>query len=452
MCLRYLHIANNIRFSSWRSLINRLFISTEMTEAAEKQAGQQRESKTDNPVKFEQTRDQRRTYLPPEQTRDQRLKYPPPEQSRDQRHKYPFPEQIRDQRLKYPFPEQTRDQRLKYPFPEQTRDQRLKYPPPEQTRHQRLTNQQPKQIRDQRLKYTSLKSEQTPDQRLNYPSLTFEQMPDQRLKYPSLTSEKMEKLEKHFQHIISNAQVDFANQEIQDIQKAVYTMLERIRIRVNRRDIFNIARIQPCGSMAEKTSIWKYSRYYVPSNEYLEFDFLARLENAIEKCDDQTEENNCQCCIRIVNQHVELEQLRHYYNSGYDFNASSLKRQGKRMISTLFLKEINYCLAYACDCLSIRCDKHESGILNFSLKIRPSAVKRKHGCDECTVDMSTGTLHINTAITIDQGSPGPTNCSLIFLWTSKSNRLSTQDKQLLQKPQPISSLPILLIFCLQWNP
>ena len=69
------------------------------------------------------------------------------------------------------------------------------------------------------------------------------------------TSTQREKLEEFFQHITSKAPVDFTNCQIKDVQNAVYTMLERIRTRVNSRGIFNINRIVPSGSAAEQTSI-----------------------------------------------------------------------------------------------------------------------------------------------------------------------------------------------------
>ena len=113
----------------------------------------------------------------------------------------------------------------------------------------------------------------------------------------------------------------------------------------------------------------------------------------------------------------------------------------KRKISDLFLSEINYCLTSPCDCLSLQCDKDVIGLSKISLQ--PSSVEYNHGCGECTVDMPTGTLHVNTEININQYFlGGPNKCSLIFQWISKAKSLSAPDKDLLQEPQPISSLPI----------
>ena len=114
------------------------------------------------------------------------------------------------------------------------------------------------------------------------------------------------------------------------------------------------------------------------------------------------------------------------------------------MISDLFLKEINYSLTASCACLSLQCYINQDGVYNILL--RPSSVEHNHECGECTVDMSTGTLHVNTEIYIDQQSFGPNKCSLIFQWTSKTKTLSAPDKLLLQKPQPISSMPIFIDF------
>ena len=249
------------------------------------------------------------------------------------------------------------------------------------------------------------------------------------------TSTQREKLEEFFHHITSNASVDYSNQEIKDIQNAVPIMLEKIRMRVNRRGIFDIDRIVPSGSMAEQTSLWKYE----DRNHHLEFDFLSVLKNTIKQCEKKTSRKHCQGCITLVKPPVKLERLEQYHNKD-EFSAGNLKN--KNVISDLFLNEINYCLTSSCDCLSLQCDKDSLGY--YKISFRPSSVEHNHGCCECTVDMSTGTLHVNTEKDIIQHSGGPNNCSLIFQWISKTKILSAPDQLLLQKP--ISSLPIYIDF------
>ena len=97
-----------------------------------------------------------------------------------------------------------------------------------------------------------------------------------------------------FQHIISNASIDFNKREIHDIQTAVNKMLQKIRTRVNRRQIFNITSVIPTGSVIEQSSIWKF---HFDGQNYHEFDFLAWLENSIQQCEYQDAQNKCQGCI-----------------------------------------------------------------------------------------------------------------------------------------------------------
>ena len=244
----------------------------------------------------------------------------------------------------------------------------------------------------------------------------------------ALIPEKKKKLEEFFHHIITNAPVDITNREIQDIQNAVFTMLEKIRTKVNSRGIFNIDRIVPGGSMNEKTAIWKF---YMGDN-YLEFDFLAVLKNAVKQSENQISRQFCQGCITIPKPPVELERLGQHYNRD-EFSAESLKN--KDVISNLFLIEINHCLTSSCDCLSLQCDKDDIG--HYKISLRPSSVEHNHGCGECTVGMPTGTLHANTKIDINYDSKidNPCKCSLIFQWTSKTKTLSAPDMLMLKRSQ-----------------
>ena len=263
----------------------------------------------------------------------------------------------------------------------------------------------------------------------NEPIVQSEQN-QEREKYKPLKAEQNAKLDEFFQNIISKASLDFTNKELKDLEQAVYTMLERIRTRVNERGIFNIARIVKSGSMAEQSSLWKHD--YV-GKQFLEFDCLAVLGNIVDQCEDQSARNNCLGCITILNPPVQLEHLRQYYQEEDRYNADALKY--KRRISELFLNEINFCLTLSCDCLSL-----DNG--QFDLSFLSTSVDLKNGCRLCTVNMPTGTLKVNTESLIDKDFTGLARCSLVFLWTSKAQSLSTRDDWLLQEPKIITSLPI----------
>ena len=247
---------------------------------------------------------------------------------------------------------------------------------------------------------------------------------------PGITTYQQRALTGIFQHIISNASVDFENNELQDIQKAVFIMLTRLKKRVNSRGIFTIANIVPTGSMEEKTSLWKFLNYC-----YLEFDFLANLESSIKQCKSLFARNGCGC-IKIVNPPVKYKHLAQYYNREDGFDAETIK--DKEVISDLFLKEINHCVTSSCDCLSLKWDIGRSG--GYNISFQPESLEsQSHGCDACTVDMTSGTLSVNKDITNDRASPN--KCSLILLWTSKARSLLAPDELLLRKRE-ITSLPI----------
>ena len=253
------------------------------------------------------------------------------------------------------------------------------------------------------------------------------------------TAEQKYKLNLFFKRIYSKASVDFSSAEIQDIQYAVYQLLERIKTKVNERGIFNIRRIVSSGRMAENTSIWKYD--INADNHYLEFDFLADLRT--RTCiAPEINPNDCQAC-RKVYPPVDFVQLGRLYGNTREYNARTPKDAALN-ISQLFLTEINCCLTSLCDCLSpLNTKMNDNKILS-----RPAYSESEHiaGCGVCTVDMPTGTLSVNTEIPIVQNFDDPNGCSLIFLWTSKAESLSAPNKLLLHRPQRITSLPIYVDF------
>ena len=255
------------------------------------------------------------------------------------------------------------------------------------------------------------------------------------------------KLNQFFDHIVYNIFIDFDKQEMKDIQSAVLTMLERIVERLNKRGVFNISSIYKCGSTAEKTSIWKFDdRDETP---FIEFDFVATLRDFVEDLNAAEEENvynkrwDCPGCIGIFLPPVEIKQLQqHYPRKDGVYNNDTLK--DKRTITNLFLKEINWCLTSSCNCLSITFKQNEWD--HYEIRFQPTSYHPIPDCDKCFVDMSTGTLRVNTTISIKQGTKHPNRCSLVFLWTSKARTLAAPDKFMLNETQHVTSLPIYVDF------
>ena len=231
--------------------------------------------------------------------------------------------------------------------------------------------------------------------------------------------------------------IDYNNQEIQDIQTAVHTMLDRVVTRVNKRGLFNISRIHPCGSMAEQTAAWKYDK---ETNErYTEFDFLAVLHG------DPRHNRACGGCVEISIPPVGLETVWTIFEKDIaDFinNESS-----KEKFDSLFWRELNSCLVCLCNCFSMTHRLYDEGeIISFKVSTAKSSSDAKHGCDKCVVEMSTGILRINDSISIGRARETlverAIKCSLMFIWTSKTNKLSVQGPSLDEVANSITTLAI----------
>ena len=274
--------------------------------------------------------------------------------------------------------------------------------------------------------------------------------------YHTLTLTQKRKLHGFFDKIVTNVCVDYCQQEMQDIQTAVYDMLRQIVNSVNERGIFNIARVQSSGSLAEKTTVWKYSKVekpfeppiYIKHNPYIEFDFLAVLENSPEHyCEQEEHYENKKCtgCTKLLKGPIDVKALNQHYPGNDTFNLHTL--QYSMIVSYLFLNEINLSLTLSCDCLSVTFSRQQgTSISQHEVVFQPKLKHKSTSCDKCVVDMPTGTLSINTSISINGEDVGPSNCSLIFLWTSKVNSLCTPYRYFLNEPQKVSSLPIYIDF------
>ena len=237
-----------------------------------------------------------------------------------------------------------------------------------------------------------------------------------------------ERLNELLEDVNTKASIDYNNPEIQDIKQAVCRMLKRIKDRVNERGVFEISRIEPCGSMAEKTAAWKYSRQTRERNT--EFDFLAVLAHSP---DIVRRNHGCTQCVRVT-------ELPLQKNTLYDKKYSGLwiDDNDRRRCNKIFLRELNTCLGSACDCFSVLFDnrpKKHSYVYKLAEKCESD-----YKCDTCVVEMDTGVLRVNNSVSV--GPTGGANCSLAFRWTSKAKSLSAFDELLQEETREIKSLSI----------
>ena len=249
--------------------------------------------------------------------------------------------------------------------------------------------------------------------------------------YDNLSITEKQKLNSIFEEIVTKAGVDFSNPEIQDVQSAVSEMIERIKTGINERCLFSISRTEVCGSMAEKTAMWKKAN--LPNQPYIEFDFLAVLKAAcdIKPC--------CQECFCVNTPPMNLDVLEKYIRSLYNSYLKDEPYQ-KYTVKEHFTKETNICLA-SCGCQEVEYPDQNSWS-KYTFEPSSTCSKTQQGCEKCTVDRPTGTLRVKTSV--EMGTR--VDCTLIFKWTSKAKTLCTRDWFCLSKTEKMDNLTIHIDF------
>ena len=247
-------------------------------------------------------------------------------------------------------------------------------------------------------------------------------------------------LSKLYDDIVAKAKVNRSSREITDISSAVEEMLTRLinggmkmnyevygeqkleRLVSGEIEIdyygaslrFYKVDLQPCGSMAEHTSLWKSTRRQFRQNTFLEYDYLAVLQN--EDNVGEIRRGGCQGCRRI-------------YSGGEGLLAG--------VFNWVFLEALYSRIQYSrihsrCSCRVYPDDTCWEDDIHDS---RP--------CTECTVVRDTGYLQIAKIPAINQRIVNHSErCSLVFYWTSRTNSLLAPNVETLQPTEKIKRLVI----------
>ena len=239
------------------------------------------------------------------------------------------------------------------------------------------------------------------------------------------------RLKSFYKNILRNAQLNFNNKEIQDIQIAVRQMLERVTAQINAEaeSPFKISYIQPCGSMEEKSSILKtvkrpYDHNGVRLTKYIEFDYLA----IIDLPDVVRLEGSCPGC-----RFGEESILKQGNGDKFPLGDGS---------DNVFNSQLGRSTASLCSCFSPVFHRDDNPYLPTAFSFEP-ANPNINGCPSCTVTMGTGCLTVMPKVV----SCFRGDCSLILLWTSYVSSLSDFDcNDTLQTTKQIKYLPIHIDF------
>ena len=224
-----------------------------------------------------------------------------------------------------------------------------------------------------------------------------------------------------FEDILKTSSVDYSCNEIEDIQSAVLELLERIAVKINERGLFNISRIEPCGSMAEKAALWKTDVWNLVKGtnfeKYLEFDFLAVL---VKTDDIKMLMPYCKGCKEVHGSLLNNTLLQKY---GYiemlrNSNLKDVDINNPKIIHRIFEREVGASIVSLFNCWTDKGNFYD----NCFKYIPGSSYKRKFyhssaGCTECSISRASGTLEIA------HGPYDTRHCTLILQWESKSSSL-----------------------------
>ena len=225
-------------------------------------------------------------------------------------------------------------------------------------------------------------------------------------------------LSKLYCDIVTNAAIKRGSKEMEDISSAMDELLERLfnegieifdshGLKLNFGSFF----FNPCGSMAEKTSLYKSSRRQGQGNTFIEFDFLAVPRNKDEAVDIRSGNSNCKGGVCVYTRNNSLHP---------------------RFFRDEFLKELYSRIVNMCKC---RVDPDGS--------ISDDVSRAGRSCPMCTVVKDTGYLQIAKIpdITPDNVDASE-HCSIVCFWNSSTESIMVPNVATLQLIEKIKRLVI----------
>ena len=261
--------------------------------------------------------------------------------------------------------------------------------------------------------------------------------------YPTVSQESLKAI---FDELLQDVCIDYIRQEIKDIESAVVELTQRYVNSFNEHsDSFHIKQIQPCGSMVEKTSLWKSCSVLKGAKEhdinFIEFDYLAVIENPT----DCVYQNGCSNCL-MVKSRKEKELPKTVGVSAGRLNPWQNINDPNNLFNfdARFHSEVHSSIAATCNCYTVKQGKGLVARRKTYQYQEKSSTSRI--CRRCTVWRQTGFLHIATTDEAGYLSKSPHECSFILVWKSFANSLIAANSQTLRRSEPIQILHIFVDF------
>ena len=166
--------------------------------------------------------------------------------------------------------------------------------------------------------------------------------------------------------------VDYRNDEIEDISNGVDILLRRYADFITKESPdLKIVRLQPSGSMVERTRIWERLSE-TSRHPDLEFDYLAVIQRPDE---DMSFERSCLGHMRVISD----TDVDTFETSSVDLDSVVVK----------FWHAFVTVVKRKCSCF----ETCEEQVKPFAFTI--CVLRNKNGCDVCKTTMDTGTLRLS---------------------------------------------------------
>ena len=252
-------------------------------------------------------------------------------------------------------------------------------------------------------------------------------------------------LSKLYSDIVAKAAVDHDSPEIQDITSAMDELLHRLfsdEITGDHKELgfrvslkLRCSSIQPCGSMTEKTSLWKSARRQGGERTYIEYDNLVVIDGVDSAI--KIMPGDCQGCrmLRIGDHTLDCKL---FVFSFLDAMYSRINNQCSchdDSVGRHFENDRRDNRAHDCDLpIILYCRKHQN-------KCRDSRNDRP--CSYCRIDRATGYLHIAKVADFNRENVKYSeHCSLVVYWTSHTGSLMAPNINTLELTERIKRLVI----------
>ena len=242
------------------------------------------------------------------------------------------------------------------------------------------------------------------------------------------------RLNSFFEDILDNVAIDYDNEELSDVRSSILDFLKRTVERINKRGLFKVSRIEPCGSMAEMTSLWKFpSSYKMQVHGSIEFDFLAVLDKQTHHVHRTAK---CSFCMEVLEPAMDTDRLSHEHG---DLLAIKNYSCDPHTVDALFKKEIYFSITSECSCFSLVESPLNSHKGYQNCRLEPTSFKYQNSCNRCGIKNKSGELQ--PACWEEYES-----CSFLLLWTSFNQSLFSPDPEDLTKQTPVQHLAVYVDF------